>query len=93
VTDGLYVIDTVATITTVHRAFALAATLAEGPQKEQLLEHANAALSVCAYYIRYPKVRAKEKHYKSVQKLLILMNLHDMDKHDQETTEEMGRPR
>jgi hypothetical protein len=68
--DGLYIIDTVATITAVHRAFHVAQQMEHGPAREQLIADANAALSVCTYYVRYPRVAAKKKHYDSVQKLL-----------------------
>jgi hypothetical protein len=74
--QGMYVIDTVATITMAHQALALAAKLKEGGAKEQLTNYANEALSVCSYYMRYPRVQAQKKHYDSVQKLLDLMTLH-----------------
>jgi hypothetical protein len=68
--NGLYVIDTVATITAVHQAFAFAAKMPESITREELIADANAALSVCSYYVRYPRVQAQKKHYDSVQKLL-----------------------
>jgi hypothetical protein len=70
VSNGLYVIDTVATITAVHQAFSLAAQMPESITREELLNDANAALSACTYYVRYPRVQAQKKHYDSVQKLL-----------------------
>lgn len=71
--NGLYVIDTVATITAVHQAFNLASQMPEGDERERLVANANAALSVCSYYARYPRVQAQKKHYDSVQKLLLLL--------------------
>ena len=71
--SGLYVIDTVATITAVHQAFALAAQMPESITREELLADANAALSACTYYVRYPRVQAQKKHYDSVQKLLQIL--------------------
>lgn len=67
--DGLYVIDTVATITEVHRAFWIASQMPHGAEREQLIADANCALSICTYYVRYPRVQAKKKHYDAVQKL------------------------
>lgn len=72
---GLYVIDTVATITAVHQAFNLASQLPEGVERERLNAMANAALSVCSYYVRYPKVQAQKKHYDCVQKLFQMLEL------------------
>jgi len=74
--NGLYVIDTVATITAVHQAFHVASQLPEGIEREQLISDANAALSVCSYYVRYPRVQAQKKHYDSVQKLLRVLSEH-----------------
>jgi hypothetical protein len=73
---GLYVIDTVATITAVHQAFSVAAQMPEGIEREQLIADANAALSVCSYYSRYPRVQARKQHYDSVQKLFRLLAGH-----------------
>ena len=90
---GLYVIDTVATITAVHQAFNLVAKLPEGSLREELFADANAALSVCAYYIRYPRVQAQKKHYDSVQQLLRLLAKHLKGQQYDNDKEEMGRPR
>jgi hypothetical protein len=70
---GLYVIDTVATITAVHQAFSLAAQMPESITRNELLDDANAAFSACSYYMRYPRVQAQKKHYDSVQKLLRIL--------------------
>jgi|KBSMisStandDraft_5_1062788.scaffolds.fasta_scaffold2103587_2 cytochrome c len=72
--NGLYVIDTVATITAVHQAFAVAAQMPHGIAREQLIADANAALSVASYYVRYPRVQAQKKHYDSVQRLLRMLS-------------------
>ena len=71
-----YVIDTVATITAVHQALSLAAQMADGPARDRLIARANEALSVCSYYMRYPRVQAKKEHYESVQRLLALIAEH-----------------
>jgi hypothetical protein len=68
--DGLYVIDTVATITAVHQAFYVASQLPLGAERDQLTADANSALSICTYYVRYPRVQAKKAHYDAVQRLL-----------------------